>query len=222
MIAIRPLKYIDLFVLMALVALYCVGTYDRNQVWKEDLTLWLDTVEKSPGKARPHFGVGYVYNFKGYYDRAIVELKKALSISPDYFKARNSLGVAYSNKGLYDEAYFEAHHNLGLCYARKGLTEMAIFEYEKAVALKPHNITARTRLANAYALKGMTDKAIAEYSKLVAATPDNPDIYYNLGIAFSEKKEYSMAARMFAETVRLRPDDRDAHLKLAESLARQK
>jgi len=43
-----------------LIACYSALTFARNAVWSDRLTLWDDTVKKSPRKARPYFNRGYV------------------------------------------------------------------------------------------------------------------------------------------------------------------
>ena len=41
-------------VLTMIIACNSVLTYQRNKVWKDEFTLWDDTVRKSPHKARPY------------------------------------------------------------------------------------------------------------------------------------------------------------------------
>lgn len=66
-------------------------TVMRNQVFQNEISLWEDTVAKSPAKARAHNNLGYAYKLAGRKDEAIREFGVALKLDPDYYKARNNL-----------------------------------------------------------------------------------------------------------------------------------
>ena len=92
---------------VSLICLYSIGTINRNAIWKDNYSLWLDTVRKSPDGDIPHGSLGYALLEKGQIDEAISELQIALSLNPDFAEAHNNLGVAYRRKGLIDEAIEE-------------------------------------------------------------------------------------------------------------------
>src|SRR5262249_26647492 len=60
-------------------ALAAVATNARANVWSDPLTLWQDTVSKSPGKSRAHFQLGFTYMEIQRFDLAVQELEKAAS-----------------------------------------------------------------------------------------------------------------------------------------------
>ena len=111
----RIYRSIELVILISLVLIYGSATYQRNLIWKDDLTLWSDVVKKSPAKARPHNNLGTAYTDEGLFDKAVLEIKKALLISP------------------HPERYIA----LGNVYVEKGWIDMAMAQYRKALALKP-------------------------------------------------------------------------------------
>ena len=45
-----PCLYVEFLVLVSLVLLFATATYQRNLIWKDDLSLWSDVVKKSPTK----------------------------------------------------------------------------------------------------------------------------------------------------------------------------
>lgn len=69
-------------------------TITRNQVYRSEISLWEDTVAKSPGKARARNNLGYAYLQAGRKSEAETEFRAALEIDPDYYKARNNLEAA--------------------------------------------------------------------------------------------------------------------------------
>lgn len=81
-------------VLGAVVLAAGILTWHRSFVWTNSLALWSDTVQKSPGKARAHFGLASADLNAGRYGEAAqqYELAKGLDFTPD--------GLFYSNWAL--------------------------------------------------------------------------------------------------------------------------
>ena len=147
----RPdiLFYIELSVIIGLLLFYASSTYKRNFIWKDNLSLWTDVVNKSPAKARPRNYLGLAYFENSLIDKAIIQYKQCISLNPFYSNAYSNLGVAYFKKGLVDRAitYFkyaikispdhaDAHYNLGIAYGEKGLTDEAYSEMRKGMELR--------------------------------------------------------------------------------------
>ena len=79
-----------LFVLML-----CLLTFQRNVLYRDEVSLWSDTVRKSPHKARAHNNLGHAYAMQGNWDRAIEEFRTAAQLDPDYGLAQKNLRDAY-------------------------------------------------------------------------------------------------------------------------------
>src|SRR3989304_3687034 len=137
-----------------------LATYKRNALWKDDITLWTDTLYKSETKARAYYNLGAAYHDdKGLLDEAITYYKKALAIEPNYTGVHNDLGDALRDKGL---------------------LESAIMEYQTALRLKPAYPKAHNNLGNVYYQEGRLDNALEEFRIAFKLKPDDSDIYNNL------------------------------------------
>jgi tetratricopeptide (TPR) repeat protein len=77
------------------VLLLCLFTYERNRLYYDQVSLWSDTVNKSPNKARPHNNLGHAYALQGAWDQAIDEFRIAARLNPDYALAQKNLRDAY-------------------------------------------------------------------------------------------------------------------------------
>jgi tetratricopeptide (TPR) repeat protein len=75
--------------------LLIAATYNRNRIYADQVTFWLDAVSKSPGKARAHNNAGYAYQLAGDLDRAIDHFRAALSLNPDSDIASENLRQAW-------------------------------------------------------------------------------------------------------------------------------
>ncbi len=73
-----------------LLALTCL-TLLRNEVYANEITLWEDTVQKSPGKARVHNNLGHAYRLAGRTEEARREFEVALRLDPQQAQARANL-----------------------------------------------------------------------------------------------------------------------------------
>lgn len=139
----------ELILVSTLILLYGFTTFQRNPVWKNDLSLWLDNVKKSPMKARAYNYLGLAYHKARDFDNAILQYKNSLYLNPFYADAHNNIGISYFNKGLIDIAikhfkhaieidpsHSDAHYNLGIAYGEKGLTDLAYEEMRKGIKLR--------------------------------------------------------------------------------------
>jgi tetratricopeptide (TPR) repeat protein len=76
---------------LALVLLLGGMTVRRNRVYATEITLWEDTIQQSPFKARPHNNLGYAYQLAGRAEDAKREYQRALELDPNYALARRNL-----------------------------------------------------------------------------------------------------------------------------------
>ena len=92
-------------------------------------------------------------------DDAIAAISQALQQQPRNAKARELLGIAYSQKGMFQEAVEEfrraisiapssasTHFNLGMTYEKMGRSDLAKGEYYQTVQCDPKHTRARQRL----------------------------------------------------------------------------
>jgi tetratricopeptide (TPR) repeat protein len=185
--------------LCSLTLLFMAGSYRRNLVWKDEITLGQDVLTKSPNKSRPHNYLGVAYNEAGMVDRAIEHLQTAVRLDPKSASAHNNLGLAYDKRGLADEAIRQfriaislkplsgTYVNLGVAYSNKGLIDEAIEQYRIALKLKPDNGDAYVNLGIAYGEKGLIDQAIASLETAVTLNPLDPVVHHNLANAYRIK-----------------------------------
>jgi Tfp pilus assembly protein PilF len=88
----------------------------------------------------------------GDYDFALAELKKSLSLHPDYPDLHNMLGIAYANTGMTDDA---------------------IMEFETALKINPDYLKARLNLALSLYEKGVRDEARVNLDMVLKIDPEN-------------------------------------------------
>ena len=181
--------------------LLSIATIRRNGIWKEEVSLWQDVVQKSPRKPRGYDNLGVAYGRRGEYEKAIVFLQKAIELNPDYA---------------------EAHHDLGIAYGEIGQTEKEIASYEKAIRLKPGQAKAYNNLGVAYGERGEYDKELTYAHKAIEIDPRYAKAYNTLGVAYGEMGQQEKAAESFRKAIRFDPENAKAHLNLGILYVRKK
>lgn len=121
---------------------------------------YLRSIELYP-TAEAHTFLGWAYSFKGLYDDAISECKKAIQIDPDYGNPYNDIGSYLIEKGELDDAvswlekamaakryesYCYPHYNLGRVWERKGNWIKAYDCYQNALRENPDYTLAKKAL----------------------------------------------------------------------------
>jgi tetratricopeptide (TPR) repeat protein len=186
-------KGVDWMLLTALVLPLSLWTYQRNDLWKNELELWRDSVKKSPQKERAHNNFGFAYYELGLLDEAKKEFEEALRLNP---------------------RFANAIYNLGLVYQRKGLTDDAIDYYKKAVRLDSKIPGAFYNLGLAYSQKHLYEEAIEAYKRFLEIKPDYKNAHNNLGLAYGGLKQWDKAVWSFQKELRYHPDNFYAHVYL--------
>ena len=214
----------SIVVFLALVVGFAWLTARRNEVYRDEITLWRDVIAKRPDNARAHNTLGLAWSqVPGRLPDAIAQYEEALRLRPGFARAHYNLGLTWSQMpgrlpdaiAQYQEALrlkpdlAEAHNNLGVAWSQvPGRLPDAIAQYEDALRLKPDYAEAHNNLGLAWAqMPGRLPDAIAQYEQALCLRPDDAETHNNLGVAFSQMRgRLKDAIAQFEETLRLKPD----------------
>src|SRR3990167_7289222 len=148
------------------ILLLSIATVNRNKIWATQVSIWSDTITKSPNKARPYNGLGIALAKRKQYDAAANAFSKSIEIAP-ISKEYNNLGNALYHLGRYDEAIekfmkaieiypenFEAYNSIGELYLNLNKLDLAKVNFEKAISINNENPVAYMALSKIYYIKG--------------------------------------------------------------------
>jgi Flp pilus assembly protein TadD len=195
------------FLLAALVVLYAGGTVARNRVWKDNYTLFTDTVKKSPDGAIPHNMLGTALATTGRRAEAMDHYQIAVKLDPNNASVHSNIGFAYIESGQMQTAveYLEtavriepfnglfrnnlalAHFRLGEVSANAGRTDEALEHFQVAARFRPDDAACRSMLGIAYSRKGSHDEAIEQFQAALQLAPEEPAYRKNLDRALELK-----------------------------------
>jgi tetratricopeptide (TPR) repeat protein len=211
--------------MLAIIIIALTGaSYTKNSVWKDNLTLWQDVVNKSPNKARGYNNLGLALKSRGFIDKAIKQYMMAIKLNPSYPNPYSNLGNAYAFQGFIDKAieqylmaiklnpsYPNPYSNLGNAYLSQGDVDKAIEQYLISIKLNPDHPSPYINLGNAYVSMGLLDMAITQYQTAIKLEPNNPIAHYNIGRAYHLKVLINSAIEHYLLAIKFKPDYPEAH-----------
>ncbi len=190
--------------------IYFYGTVKRNEVWKDGVTLWSDSIEKSPTRIRPHLNLAEAYINQKLYEKAISEYSIALTYNPHLKEAFTGIGIAYLRlaantwaeqyfqKALaVDKNYPDAIVGLGLVYYGKRDCNETINYLGQIYEQRWQSEEVVSALANCYAEIGKRDEAIRIVQRCIDAGPTEGSLYAALMELYFVSKKPKEALEVF-------------------------
>jgi len=202
-------------VLIIITVLCGIRTITRNEVWKNDITLFTHDVDVMPNSVLCLGNAGARWidlserpenkkHEKEYLDKARGYLNHALELHPKYVNGYLNLGLAYFK--LRD--YNKAEETWGTAY--------------RLYPSNPYLVSYYRVLSNVYiqqAFQDAKDKKLQNsaywFERASKIFPQDPEIWYNLGGAAFSLGDYAKAAGAFNQCLKLNPNHAQAKAGLA-------
>lgn len=212
----RRTRSVAFVVFATMLGLYSIASVQRNRVWSDFYTLYVDSIAKSPDAPVPCDDLAHALFARGRAKEAIEHLDAQVKLDPKRADCQSSLGSALLLDGRVDEAIthlrlalsldpssLSSHNDLGIALRRKGDDAGAIEQYRLALRIAPGYAEAHFSLAAALADGGDPAGALVEYRAAVQASPENAYYRNVLGIECGKQGLLDEAIAQFREAVRL-------------------
>jgi len=180
-------QYILAVFILLILGLNAYGIHERNKVWKDDESLWLDVTQKSPLNGRGLMNYGLTQMEKGNYPTAGLYFEKASQYLPYYSTLYINIAILKGATGHHAEADSNFKKAMSLnpgtfdpyaFYARylhqTHRDTEAIKIDEKALQINPYSSLVLDVLMSAYNDLETWDKLAETANKKLVLLPDDP------------------------------------------------
>jgi tetratricopeptide (TPR) repeat protein len=165
-------------------------TFQRNEVWKNEETLYSNAASNSPNKARIYVALGSSYFLEKQYDKALPVLNKAIALQPENYDAYYVRGNLFSNIKKYKES---------------------LEDFNKNIKLNPNSYRVYNNRGNIFKDEKEFDLAINDFDSALRINPNYTDAYINRGTVFSIEKKYVEAISDFLRAIEIDPESAVAY-----------
>lgn len=216
--------------IVALIA-YLPQSFNRNQDWKNNYTLYQSDIEKGANSARINYNFGTESYEQSKYasnpnqsqqllNQASIYLNKAIQIYPEYYDAYNNLGLVYRSLKDYQRGialiksaitlkpdYKKYYLNIGLLYFESKQFQLAITSFEQYVSREPNSYETYLLLGQACGNIQQFDKAIGYLNQAISLKPDYLEAYNYLGMAYGFTQQHEKAKSIIQKALTYYPKD---------------
>jgi len=184
---------------LAVLAVLASRTHAQSRSYRNEETLWRDTLERSPSCFMCETNYGNWLMEKGREAEAVPHFEKSLSLKPDNVPALL---------------------NLARIEEQGGRLDAATDHLRVALRIAPQDTTVLINLATVSTKSGRIDEAIASYEEaLRLGASESPIAHNGLGAALMQRGRVTEAIEQFRETLRLDPDYAYARANLERALS---
>jgi tetratricopeptide (TPR) repeat protein len=204
--------------LYGLVGIYAVLTYARNQVWKNDETLWSDVISKAPAP-RAYTNRGGYYLRQKELEKAKIDFQQALKLNTAYPEALHGIAKMCTESGEFARAvenctplidknpnFLKAYLIRADAYVRLGRFDKALEDCNQVLKRAPADFFGQlNRIAALIGLQQYED-AVAASARLIEMYPEKPNAWYNRGLGFYHLNLPDSALVCFSKAIELDPN----------------
>lgn len=163
-------------------------TFQRNQLWSNAVSIWQDSVSKSPNKFRPRFQFAYANYNAGQCSEAVAQFEQAAKLEKPDFSLFVDWALAYDcagnpsaaidklNQAAALEKSAHVYSQIGMEYAKERQYALALDALATAAALDPNFAMTYFYRGNIYAIQGNKARATEEYRHAQALDPQIPGV----------------------------------------------
>jgi protein O-mannosyl-transferase len=164
-------------------------TFQRNQTYLTEESIWRDTVAKRPDSPRAHASLAHVFARQEQWSQAVAGYQDALRLRPDFADAHHDYANVLGHVGRQDEAlvhYRTAHtlkpgdpvigQSLGSALAAAGRIDEALQTLRAVAERSPHHVPARIQLSEILLAAGRPGEALSHLEHAQRVSPGSIEV----------------------------------------------
>ena len=177
---------------MVVIGALCIATVQRNEVWRDHISLWEDTAAKSPSKFRVWNNLGVAYGEAARLEEALKCFERAIEAEPQYVTAHMNRTGILNSLGRYQAALDASVHllktaplarqsvdvqcNMGIALIGVGEVEKGESLLREIVSVDPAHRQSHVILGAVYQQQNQLEKALFHWQRAVLISPAEPQL----------------------------------------------
>jgi len=227
----RPARWVGAGLVLAVACGLGWATVQRNEEYRDRVTIWQSAIAATPMNSRAHNGLGRAHHLLGGGDEAIGHYRRALELEWDSYQTHYNMGIALASRGRPEDAARhlgkamdlqpsrrEPPYQLALLLDGLGAGREAIPHFERALQLDPGFALAHNDLGSTLLDLGEVDAAIRHFRSALEARPRFDVAHFNLGVALGSRGRLEEAETHYREALEANPGFAMAHNNLGTVL----
>lgn len=123
---------------------------------------------------------------------------------------RNNI-TFYQNTSSRSAGSARLYNNLGNAYSDKGMYREAFLEYQKALKTDSSYAQTYLNLGNLFVRQNLYDKAFHFYLQATKLKPNDYMLFSNIGVLYDKQKKYKQAEKYLKKAIALKPTYKEAY-----------
>lgn len=169
-----------------LLAAHGWGTFQRNEAWRTEESLWKSVTESSPNNGRAWMNYGLIFMARADYGNARTCFERAALLAPNY-------DVLEINRGILEGATAKP--------------DAAEEHFQRALSLNPTSAMTHFYYGRWLHENRRDREAAAQLARAIAASPADLEARHLLLRVYQDLEEKDSACSLARETLRIAPDD---------------
>jgi len=199
-------------------ALQAYGTYQRNEIWQSQESLWYDVTIKSPNNGRGQMNYALTLMNKGKYEETLVYFERAMQLMPTYSYLHINMGVLknamgfpkeaeiyYTNAIQYDRSNIEAYY-----YYAKFLLSQKRYEEALAYAKKGLDLSPGHAALNTF-YTSLQQMRLNSLENLESTKTLSENDYINLSLTLFNEAKYEECISACYKALEINPNSKEAY-----------
>ncbi len=219
------------FIFVGLIAVLSVVSFYRNQVWKDEVTLFEDVIKKSPNKSRVNSNMARAYGNVGRLEDSLHYFTRAVALDPHDDISFLDRGVINYQLGHKNEAladfnqaivvnpnYFSTYVKRAWVYKGEKNYEAALKDLDTAIRLEPNFQYAYIERGLLLLQLNRKEDALKDLNQALVIAPFDFDALQARGVLYYYMGQLERAVADFTKAIEVNPTVSKTYLNRAECL----
>ncbi|MBF0484095.1 MAG: tetratricopeptide repeat protein [Candidatus Omnitrophica bacterium] len=222
---------VRMILITSLIVLLGMITFQRNAIWKDDISLWSSVVKESPNKPSPNYNLGCAYQQKGMPDEALYYFNQTYNSYRYHYKNYVNRAMILEDRGDIKGAFedlnraiflrndlAEAFNNRGGLFGRLEKYDQALADLNRCLMIQPIFPEAYYNRGMVYQKQNRFPEAVADLNMAIKLNPRYTAAYLNRGSAYIMMQKYNEAYQDLTKAIELNPQYAEAYLNRGAAL----